>query len=216
MPMNDCTNEAVRDVLPLLASGGQVTSPADVEAHVAGCDACREELAVLKAARQALLRGPVVDVARIAGAIPAYRSASEPDPKVVSIASRRAIPRSWRIAAAALLVAGAGTALAVRQASDDGLTATTIAASEGVGQPAAAVPAESVTRVGTVDRGGDPGTASTLAGVDAGMTFGGGLDDLSEEDLVALLAVLDEDDSLAPTDPDETFPGVLTDSEEEI
>src|SRR5687768_3109827 len=119
MPMNECTNDTVRDVLPLLASGGQVASPAEVESHVAGCEACREELAVLRAARQALLRGPVVDVGRIAGAVPAYRSNPASDPKVVPISSRRPLPRSWRIAAAALIVVAGGTALVVRQAADD-------------------------------------------------------------------------------------------------
>mgnify|MGYP006191373673 CR=1 FL=1 len=34
MPMSECTNSEVRDLLPLLASGGHVPSSAEVEAHV--------------------------------------------------------------------------------------------------------------------------------------------------------------------------------------
>src|SRR5688500_2405008 len=108
MTMNECNNDDVRDLLPLLASGGQVESSAAVEAHIAACEACRAELALLKAARQALLRAPVVDVARIARAVPAYRRLQRTDPKVVPIESRRVKAPAWRIAAAALLVVAAG------------------------------------------------------------------------------------------------------------
>ena len=50
----------------------------------------------------------------------------------------------------------------------------------------------------------------------AQMTFGGGLDDLSEDELVALLASLDDDDELTPADPDGVFPSLPLDGEEEI
>ena len=220
MPMNECENNEVRDVLPLLASGGQVESSASVEVLIAGCEACREELALLKAARQALLRAPVVDAGRIARAVPAYGRAPLADPRIVPIGSRRTKAPAWRIAAAALLVVAAGTAITVRQAGDD-LRTTPVVASGDSADSIVQVPVGPVVAsdpAGPVRGDAESGTLTGVPRNDAGtqMTFGGGLEDLSEEDLVALLAALDDSEPLAAEEPDEAFPSMSVEGEEEI
>ena len=56
--MSECTNGEMRDLLPELVSGrlGAEMQLA-VEAHVAECEECAEELALLRALRPVLMRG---------------------------------------------------------------------------------------------------------------------------------------------------------------
>jgi len=98
--MRDCTNPAVKDLLPELARDGDARDEALVaaRAHVAGCESCERELALLREARGAIPT-PRIDHGRIAAAIPPY-------------AASGGIWRSplVRIAAVILVVAG-GTLL---------------------------------------------------------------------------------------------------------
>ena len=218
MPMSECTRDDLRDLLPLLASGGTGPAAADAEAHVAECGACREELALILASRRALMQVPAIDIARIARAVPAYRDAAPGEAKVVPIASRRRVARVWRIAAAALIVVAGGTALVARQAADDtgpGAVAETGAGDQlpanvsgPNGAPLAADPVIAV--------GEPPASPTVAAETGAQMTFGGGLDDLSEDELVAILAALDDEEDVVPADPDSAFPAMSLDGEEEI
>lgn len=70
--MRECSNEAMRDLLPDLAA--ERLSGADrarVAAHVAICEACASELTLLGAARRVMSQGmPAMDVARIVAALP--------------------------------------------------------------------------------------------------------------------------------------------------
>lgn len=98
--MTECANAEIRDLLPeLLASNGTRADLAHVRSHVAACDACRSELALLRSVRSAV-RAPAVDAGRIAAAIPPYRAASP--------WQRMARPAAVRIAATVVLVAGLG------------------------------------------------------------------------------------------------------------
>ena len=111
--MRECENAAVRDLLPDLVAGA-ATGPGieAARAHVASCEACRDEMALLASVRGAA-RVPRVDAARIAAAIPPYRAAPA--------WSRWATSPALRIAAAILLVAGAGSLFvdAPRRAAPD-------------------------------------------------------------------------------------------------
>src|SRR5262245_50168101 len=101
--MTDCMNAELRDRLPdLLHERLDSETRAAVVAHVAGCEACRQELAVLKATKGLFARVPRVDTARIAAAVVAQSKAGV----------RAATPRvpamgrswvSWRMAAAIVL-----------------------------------------------------------------------------------------------------------------
>jgi anti-sigma factor RsiW len=106
--MSDCTNGELRDLLPELMHGRlDAHVQRAVEAHVAVCPVCAEELALLRSLRTSLTRGPLVDARRIAAAVNVR----------VSPASARAGQRKrtpWRIAlAAAALLAASGVGYAV-------------------------------------------------------------------------------------------------------
>lgn len=219
MPMSECTNTEMRDLLPIMASGGSAALAPGLEAHLAGCADCQEELALIEATRSALSRTPALDVARIARALPAYRAVGDlADPKVVPIARRRRAAPAWRIAAAALILVGGATALAVRQASDDAPASVTLAGVEAVAPGGAESTgrdsgAASTAEPGAPTSGSNAPVMRAMSGPQ--MTFGGGLDDLSEDELVALLAALDDEDVLTPTEPEGTFPSLPLDGEEE-
>jgi len=85
-----------------------------VEAHVAECEECAEELTLLRALRPALMRGPVVDAQRIAAAVRAQVPASARSGSS-GASARWSTPRRLAIAAAALLaVSAAGYVVATR------------------------------------------------------------------------------------------------------
>jgi Putative zinc-finger len=113
--MTECTNGEMRDLLPELVSGRlSAEMQLAVEAHVAECEECAEELTLLRALRPALLRGPVVDAQRIAAAVRAQLPASARSGSSGSSA-RWSTPRRLAIAAAALLaVSAAGYVVATR------------------------------------------------------------------------------------------------------
>ncbi|HUQ45469.1 MAG TPA: zf-HC2 domain-containing protein [Gemmatimonadaceae bacterium] len=115
--MTDCPNGDMRDLLPdLLHDRLALAVRRDVELHVGTCAECRAELALLRAMRVSLGRGPAVDVAAVAAAIPAYRSPA-----------RRAWG-GWRAAAAIMILAAGGTSVAVLQRGRDGAVVRTVAA----------------------------------------------------------------------------------------
>jgi len=96
--MRDCDNADVRDLLPeLLDDSRDGDAHRAARAHLAGCDACQAELALLGAVRGAL-PGPRLDVARIAAAIPPYRA--------VPAWSRAARSPAFRIAAGFVFMVG--------------------------------------------------------------------------------------------------------------
>lgn len=74
--MDDCRNAEMKDLLPdLLGDAGARPELAAARAHAVACQSCRNELALLRAVRDAH-PAPRVDAARIAAAIPPYRRAS--------------------------------------------------------------------------------------------------------------------------------------------
>lgn len=101
--MTDCPNGGVRDALPdYLHDRLEPARRAEVESHLASCDACRAELSLLHDLRATMRRGPVVDVAAIAAAIPPHR------PRTA-----RARVTGWRAAAAVVAIAVGGTSIAL-------------------------------------------------------------------------------------------------------
>lgn len=101
--MIDCPNGNVRDALPdYLHDRLDTARRREVEAHLAGCEECREELALLRALRVTMHRAPVVDAEAIAAAIPPYRA---------PVGRSWAI--GWRAAAAVVALAVGGTSIAL-------------------------------------------------------------------------------------------------------
>ena len=101
--MIDCPNGDVRDALPdYLHDRLDTARRRQVESHLAGCDACREELALLRSLRVTMRRAPAVDAKAIAAAIPPYR-----------VPAQRSWAIGWRAAAAIVAIAVGGTSIAL-------------------------------------------------------------------------------------------------------
>jgi anti-sigma factor RsiW len=184
--MTDCPNGTVRDLLPEYAHGAlERDQAARVEAHFAECAVCREELALLEQIRDGLTRGaPQMDVAAIVRALPLSGS-----PRLRQAAPRRWMNRHvWQYATAAGLILAAGSGIVWKYAPDGQVTR--VADSSQV----AATPASDAS----------PTSAST--GTDDGITFGGGLSDLSVDDLQLLLGQMDSLRTLPSTDPQSVTP----------
>src|SRR5258707_3965262 len=90
------------------------TLPADarelVEAHLATCDECREDVEVLRTVKTAAVFAPQIDVDRVVRQIPPYRAIVPPTERP---ATTRVV--SWLVAAAlAVVVIGGGSLVLMR------------------------------------------------------------------------------------------------------
>lgn len=77
--MTDCPNVEMRELLPeLLHDALPAAERGRVEAHLATCEMCAAELAVLREARRAMarVRVPAIDTARIVAALPRAQGAN--------------------------------------------------------------------------------------------------------------------------------------------
>ena len=110
--MIECTESAIQEMLPDLLHG---TLTADargrVEAHLATCEECRDELTVLRTVQSAAVFAPAIDIDRVVRQIPPYRTIV---PAVeVPTRSRR---MSWLVAATlAIAIVGGGSLVVMRQ-----------------------------------------------------------------------------------------------------
>jgi anti-sigma factor RsiW len=185
--MVDCPNGDVRDLLPDFLHGRlEASRRAEVELHLAGCEACREELSLLRDLRAMMGDGPRVRVDAIAAAIPPYRA---PAP--------RSWATGWRVAAAVAAIAVGGTSIALlrdrgSQKAPPATPQVAVAAesiggrsSPGVGAPAS----ESVASARTLP-GAEPSTSRPVSTpVERGelAMAGGTIGELSDGELSALV-----------------------------
>lgn len=199
--MTDCPNGLIRDQLPEYVHGVLAAdAAARIDAHLDGCEDCRAEVALLGKARAAMaLFTPKMDVASIAAALPAPRVASRMAPSVAPRVTARRTPRrfavsaAWQYAAAAALVLAVGSSALWLGAPEQAAQRVADSSSTAVSGTAAAVPAG----------------AAVVAQSENGMTFGGGLSDLSLDDLQSLLGQMDSVRTLPSSDPSSMTP-VLT------
>jgi len=206
-----------RDLLPDLLHGRLAgAARARVEAHVAGCGACAAELALLRAARGAVVAGaPPVDVAAIATAVrhATVQGTTGPAPMARPVTVRIAPPVArtrWRgsrqlraLAATVLVAIGAGALVYGRASRDAGTSAPSD------------VPVVAVASSGTsAPTGGRESSTDTAAGgaavlAVAGPALGARFDDLTDEELQAVLAAVDGTDaSLVSFEPEPATPAV--------
>src|SRR5205814_6531194 len=111
--MNKCIASDVQEMLPdLLHDAFDDRAKARVEAHLATCASCREDLDVLRMVKSAAIFAPSIDVDRVARQIPPYRMivpAAQP-------ARKRAVP--WLVAASLFVSAiGGGSVLMAKYMS---------------------------------------------------------------------------------------------------
>lgn len=195
--MTDCSNVEIRELLPdyLLDSVGAVGRQR-VEAHLAACATCRDELATLRLARSVMsaVRTPAIDTGAIVRSLP--RPSRVPSrPLAVVRPSVRRSPAMLRVAAAITFIALGGISVAMTRAYFGGLSApaegTTAAVSPDTPTVAVVVPSE-VTPSGV-------GTA-------AGVTLHASWHELDDAALESLMGALDELEA-APLAEPETIPG---------
>lgn len=191
--MTDCPNGLIRDQLPEYVHGAlPADAAARVDAHLDGCEECRAEVALLVNARAALASfTPTMNVASIVAALPAPRVA----PRVAARRAPRrfAVSGVWQYAAAAALVLAVGSSALWLSAPDWAAQRVADSSSTAVSGTAGAVPAG----------------AAVVAQSENGMTFGGGLSDLSLDELQSLLGQMDSVRTLPSSDPSSMTP-VLT------
>lgn len=102
--MNDCPNGEVRDLLPdLVHDRLDPATRREVDAHVATCADCREEIALLRNMSAMMHRAPAMNAAAIAGVVAPYR------------APARRSWGGWRVAAAITVLAIGGSSVALLQ-----------------------------------------------------------------------------------------------------
>jgi anti-sigma factor RsiW len=169
--MTDCPNVEIRELLPEYL-GGTLSAHrrSEVEAHLASCEDCAEELALLRLVREAYTEvAAPVNVNAIISSLP----------KPVARPATRPAVRSWRrshafqIAAAVSFIALGGISLAVARSFFT-------------------VSPESV----------QPDTIVAVS-AETPISFAGGLSDLGDEDVEALLTALESIEALPVAEPSE-------------
>jgi hypothetical protein len=202
--MFDCANVEMRELLPELVAGTpDARTRARVEEHVASCTECASELETLRAVRGAYSSAPAIDVRRVVAALP--------KPAMASATARHTAPAKrwldWRIAAAAALtmITLGGLSVALSRRGHD---APPIQVVRRDTVPVVIPPAPIPAVVKSVDTTRPPTPKPRNAGgPKAQLAFGGGVDDLDDASLRALMGALDEIDRapVAPSaEPDRT------------
>ena len=213
--MSDGPNADVRDLLPdLVHDRLDAEVRRRIEAHIAGCDDCRAERALLLDLRGAR-HTPRVDVAAIMRAVQGYR------------APARRSWVGWRTAAAITVLIAGGSSVALLQRKVTGRSGTTMVASSAAVRAPATAPAAAPQPVvkdvavrttgavaasaAVVPRVFDslvvaspaPARAGQVAGRELAMG-GGSLGDLSDRELTSLLKDIESLDAVPSLEVDNT------------
>ena len=161
--MSDCPNVEIREQLPEYLNGTlSAHRRAEVEAHLAGCEDCSDELELLQLVREAYTEAaPAMNVNAIVSALPTR-------------AARPAI-RSWR-RNHAFQIAAAVSFIAIGSLAVTRSFFTT---------------APEIKQIDTVAIGETP------------ISFAGGLSDLGDEDVEALITALESIEALPVVEPSE-------------
>jgi anti-sigma factor RsiW len=200
--MTDCPRGDIRDLLPELVHGHLGGAErAEVERHVASCAKCSAELALLRSARLALSKEPRVDVARIAAAVAAAHGArgvreSNDAPAQQRTPRRRTLAWEWRAAAGIAAVAVGVMSYAVGRGHT---AAPSRIVPEQSGESSPVGPnAQQATRPATQAA---TRPAAQTAEVPHGLMFAGGVSDLPDSAVRALLQSVDNLQAVPDADP---------------
>jgi anti-sigma factor RsiW len=198
--MNKCTDSNIQEMLPDLLHG---TLPANarerVEAHLATCDECREDVEILRTVKTAAVFAPRIDVDRVVRQIPPYRAIVPPTERP---ATTRMV--SWLVAAAlAVVVVGGGSLVLMRPTA--GNVQPPVASTQ---LPPRPTPAESISVAPGVRNGGTPvkTAVATASPRPRALALAANVDDLSDGDLVQLMNDMSRFDALPASEPDPVIP----------
>src|SRR5437762_7253480 len=188
--MNKCIASDVQEMLAdLLHDAFDDRAKTRVEAHLATCASCREDLDVLRMVKSAAIFTPSIDVDRVVRQIPPYRTivpASQP-------ARARAV--SWLLAASLVLAAiGGGSALIGKyRGANTSAVATTIARQPITSLPTPA-PRESIAA--------SANNATRVPVGTRGLALAADVEGLSDRNLVQLMNDMNDFDALPVSEPE--------------
>lgn len=205
--MNDCVMTEVRDALPDLLHGRlSELDTATMTAHVESCPECRAELALLREARKSAPLAPVMDIARIASALPPYGGAAV----MHNVPAKAERKTSWRFAvlaatAAVVVAIGGVTVNSFRNSNDPAPTKAVASRTSSSAAPSTVTAATVVPALSAPDQSvaKEPARVAVtpVQKPVASLSFVGGTQDLSDSQLETLLAELDGMDSIPAAEP---------------
>jgi hypothetical protein len=172
-----------------------------VDAHLATCESCTEDLDVLRTVKSAAVFAPTIDTDRVVRQIPPYRMIV---PGVEQ--PQRARMVSWLVAAGvALAIVGGGSMMLSNQSRTSTSVARSVASDSQLQAPVFVTTPDSVVPVGV----GSPSAATpTLA-----LASAADVSSLSDGDLQQLMNDMDEFDALPAAEPE---PVIAVDSGDSI
>ena len=191
--MNECMECDIQEMLPdLLHRTLGADARARVEAHLAICEQCKEDLEVLRAVKAAAIFAPSIDVDRVVRQIPPYRT-------IVPEIQLPARPRfvSWLVAASlAIVVLGGGSLLLIQPKS-----ATRSVAIDGPrsGQPISATPSKVTPEVLNP---GTPAPRTASAPHTHALALATDVEGLTDTDLLQLINDMNRFDALPASEPE--------------
>ena len=193
--MNKCSDSNIQEMLPdLLHDALPANARELVEAHLATCDECREDVEVLRTVKTAAVFAPQIDVARVVRQIPPYRA-------IVPVTERPASTRmvSWLVAAAlAVVVIGGGSLVLMRP--NGGNVQSSVVSTQ---LPPTPTPAGSTSVApGTPNGRTSLKPAVATASYPRALALAANVDDLSDGDLVQLMNEMSRFDALPASEPD--------------
>jgi hypothetical protein len=190
--MNKCTDSDIQEMLPdLLHNALPGDAKKRVEAHLATCESCQEELDVIRTVKDAGIFAPSINVDRVVRQVPPYRTIV---PAIEQPARTRMV--SWLVAAGlALAVVGSGSAIVMRQISNETGSAVATAPTG----PSVTIPVPAATPEPRVRAIASPTTTPSPTHA---LALATDVDALSDRNLVQLMNDMDRFDALPNAEPD--------------
>ena len=186
--MNECADREIQELLPELLHRTLMSGDRErVELHLATCESCREELAVLREVKAAAVFAPAIDVGQIVRQIPPYQ-------RIVPVAapSRTRVGQWLAAAAAVVLVIGGGSVLVNREAN----SIAPVAAESSSAQRRVAANTTTPIPVAV------PTNVATTPGPTHAYALASDVSSLSDGDLVQLMNDMDDFDALPASEPE--------------
>jgi anti-sigma factor RsiW len=188
--MNKCMNSEIQDLLPDLEHGKLTAAGRQsVEAHLAGCDSCREDLRIIRTVKSATVFAPNINIDGVVRQIPPYRM-----PVPAREMPARGRLTEWLVAATVgVLLIGAGTVLKNRQPTERYPTVA-------IDSPPSVNLPESVSLVEP-----NPDLATASATHTPALALAADVRDLSDGNLQQLMDELENFDALPNSEPEPVF-----------
>ena len=188
--MNKCMSSEIQDLLPDLEHG-KLNSAArqSVEAHLAGCESCREDLRIIRTVKSAAVFAPNISVDSVVRQIPPYRM-----PVPAKQMPARGHVMQWLVAATVgVLLIGAGTMLKNRPSAER-------YPSVAIDSPASINVPESVSLSGST-----PDLAAGQAAHAPALALVADVQELSDGNIQQLMDELENFDALPNSEPEPVF-----------